>query len=283
MAHLPERAKAGRLLWIEHQAYSARLLGGGRFPWLDATSCVALLRQAQGLLRSDVVTLPVAEIAKAWQANDVNLMQAMTDKTRRAHGPLKELLAHEGLRGHLNAMASALRASTPISIFVLTLPSPRDWAAQTLASVGGTESAVDEDAVDASAACVADFLRQFASTGIDAVLLRESLPWINTDAPLWLELYRPVANVARHYDWDWGLELPAVVKLPQTDAPGFTIAPGFCGIAPAGLMAPAALWQGQALPTPPAGSFDHLTIPDNAHPETVLSQLAVLRERASAW
>ena len=41
---LAEHAGASRLLWIDHLDYIARLLGGGRYPWLEVAPCVALLR-----------------------------------------------------------------------------------------------------------------------------------------------------------------------------------------------------------------------------------------------
>lgn len=276
---LAEHAGASRLLWIDHLDYTARLLGGGRYPWLEVAPCVALLRQAQGLLRSDVVALPVAEIVDAWLADDPGLLQVLGEKRRRAYGPLKELLAHADLRHHVLDLTVALRAGVAKAVLALVLPSPRDWVAQVLVQAGGSAEEVDEDAVDAAAACLADFLRLFAEVGIDAVLLRESRPWAADEVDLLLELYRPVPNVAGHYGWDWGLQWPEAVALPPAQAPHFTLAPGACGAALDGLTVPDAFWQGQALPGTEAGSFDMVRIPADAHPESVLALLAALRER----
>jgi hypothetical protein len=148
-----------------------------------------------------------------------------------------------------------------------------------MASAGGSLEAVDEDAVDAAAATVAEFLRLFASAGVDAVLLRESRPWATDEVDLLLELYQPVANVARHYGWDWGVQWPEAIALPAGQGPDFTIAPAPCGAALAGLTASAGFWQDEALPAPLAGGFGYAHIPVDAHPETVLTQLARLRER----
>lgn len=276
---LAGHAGTSRLLWIDHLDYTARLLGGGRYPWLEVAPCVALLRQAQGLLRSDVVALPVAEVANAWLANHPGLLQTLGEKRRRAYGPLKELLAHADLRHHILDLAVALRAGVAKAVLALVLPSPRDWVAQVLVQAGGAAKDVDEDAVDAAAACLADFLRLFATVGIDAVLLCESRPWAADEVDLLLELYRPVPNVAGHYGWDWGLQWPEAVALPPAQAPQFTLAPGACGAVLNGLTVPDAFWQGQALPAAEAGSFDMLRIPADAHPESVLAQLAALRER----
>ena len=279
MPRLTEAAGQKRLLWLDHTDYSARLLAQGQAPWLDTAACVAWLRQAQGLLRPDVLALPLADVAAAWLDAYPALQAAMAEKTRRGHGPLKELLAAEGLRAHAAGLAVALRAAMPGAVFALALPSPRDWAAQALQRAGGTADAVDEDAVDAAAAVMAEFLRLFAQAGVDAVLLRESRAWAAGEVDLLLELYQPVANVARHYGWDWGLQWPEAVALPEGQGPGFAIAPAPCGVAPAGITIPAGFWQGDAPPAPAPGSFDHAHIPADAHPETVLARLAQLRER----
>lgn len=279
MARLAEAAARKRLLWIDHTAYSARLLAQGQAPWLDSAACVAWLRQAQGLLQPDVLALPLAEVAWAWLDRDAAVQAAMAEKAQRGHGPLKALLATEGLRAHAAGLAGALRAALPGTVFALTLASPRDWAAQALTRVGGAADAVDEDAVDAAAACLADFLRLFATVGIDAVLLHESRPWSPDEVELLLELYQPVANVARHYGWEWGVQWPEAVALPPAQAPQFTLAPGACGAALNGLTVPDAFWQDQAVPATGADGFDMVRIPADAHPETVLARLAALRGR----
>ncbi|MBN3788443.1 hypothetical protein G3N94_16280, partial [Burkholderia sp. Ac-20353] len=177
-------------------------------------------------------------------------------------------------------LAVALRAALPDAVFTLALPSPRDWAAQALVLAGGApDTVVDEDAADAAAACIADFLRSFATAGIDAVLMRESRTWDADEAALWLELYQPVANVARHYGWDWGLQVPSAIEFGDTHGPDFAIAPSACGQGPTGLVVPDAFWQGDALPAPKPGTFDVADIPAAARPETVLERLALLRER----
>jgi len=279
MPRLTDEAGRRRLLWLDHTGYSARLLAQGRAPWLDTAACVAWLRQAQGLLSPDVLALPLADVASAWLDCHPALQAAMAEKTQRGHGPLKVLLAADGLRTHAAGLAVALRAGLPGAVFALALPSPRDWALQTLHRAGGAADAVDEDAVDAAAAVMAEFLRLFAQAGVDAVLLCESRTWAAGEMDLLLELYQPVANVARHYGWNWGLQWPEAVALPAGHKPDFSIAPDACGAALAGVTMAAGFWQGDAPSAPQAGSFDHAHIPADAHPETVLARLAQLRER----
>ncbi|MBZ5790620.1 hypothetical protein K8353_10900 [Burkholderia contaminans] len=284
MSRLIDTARVRRLLWLDHDRYSAQLLAGGSAPWLDSAACVAWARQAHGLLGPDVLALPLADIAAGWLALDAALKAEMAANTRRAHLPLKTWIASPPLREHAAALASALRAALPEAIFALVLPSPRDWAAQALAITDHAPGVdVDEDAADAAASSIADFLRVFATTGVDALLLRESRAWGADDAALWLELYQPVANVAAHYGWDWGMQWPAAVDLGGTQGPDFTIAPSRCGPGAAGIAVPDAFWRSGDLPTPEPHTFDVAEIPAAAHPETVLERLALLRERRQTW
>ncbi|WP_179405305.1 hypothetical protein [Burkholderia guangdongensis] len=280
MSRLIETNRARRLLWLNHDGYSAPLLAGGNPPWRNIAACVAWARQAHGLLGSDVLTLPLADVAMAWLALDPALRGEMAEKTKRAHLPLKVCVASAPVRELSAALATALRAALPDAIFTLVLPSPRDWAAQALALAGGSpEIDVDEDAADAAASAIADFLRTFATAGIDAVLLHESRAWDADEAALWLDLYQPVANVARHYGWDWGMRWPAAVECGNGPGPDFSVAPSPCGGGPTGLVVPATFWQGDDLPAPRPDTFDVADIPVGARPETVLARLALLRER----
>lgn len=282
MGQLMDRAVRQRLLWLDHTDYSTRLLAAGRAPWLQPAACVAWQRQAQGLLHSDVVTLPLVEVASAWLAGQAEVRAAMSAQTKRAHGPLKAWLASEPLRAHAVELATALRAGLPKQLFVLELASARDWAAQALVAAGVTAD-IDEDAIDTSAVAIASFLGPFASVGVDALLIREASPWAIDEESLLLELTQPLSNVAGHYGWDWGLQWPEPMQLPAGRGPGFTIAPGPCGVAPAGISLGPDFWHGAPPPPPAAGTFDHACIPADAQPEAVLARLASLRERVSSW
>ncbi|MCA8217577.1 hypothetical protein LGN20_27080 [Burkholderia cepacia] len=281
MPGLTQASRARRLLWLDHAGYSAPLLTGDAPPWLDSAACVAWARHAQGLLRPDVLTLPLADVADAWLTRDSALAAELIGKTKRAHLPLKAYLSSEPVRAHVAALAVALRAALPDAIFVLELPSPRDWAARAFAFASGTQRVeVDEDAADAAAACVADFLRTFATAGVDAVLMRDSLGRDADGAAHGLALLQPVANVARHYGWEWGLRIPASVAFTGASAPDFAIAPATCGPGPTGVVVPAAFWFGEDdLPAARPDTFDVAEIPALAHPETVLARIARLRER----
>lgn len=277
MAALIERlANGGRGLWLDYGAYAARLLAGGRVPWTDADAAIGWLRKAQGLLRSDVVSLPVREVVAAWLQVRPELRTAMAAKPRAAHA-LKTLLADEALRAQLAWLATALRSSFGAQALVLALPSPHHWVtlAHGQAHAGGRVE-VDADAVDDAAVYIADFLRRFADCGLDGVLLEESRESAAAVADF-LPLYQPLLNVAAHYRWDAGLLLPAEVSAAGVEGLDFLVASEpVAGCVP-GLRVPGGFWQGGLAPPCPQGGFRYAEIPGETHPESVLERLASLR------
>ncbi|MDM4769094.1 hypothetical protein [Solimonas sp. SE-A11] len=265
MASLSAMLSAGkRPLWLDYGDYAGALLAGGAVPWLDVAGTIALQRKAQGLLRSDVLQLPVAAVTEAWVAAHPALREAMAAK-RRAVVPLKTLLADESLRAHLVELAKGLRSCFAEAPLALACPSPRAWVAAAYRLAHGETVEVGEDEADSAAVYMADFLRCFGEAGIDILLLQEG------EEPPLPELYTPVLNVAAHYRWEAGLQGPA-----GTPAAGlaFVIAPDSTSGRP---LAPA-YWGGAAAEDCPPQGFRHAAIPADAQPESVLQRLAELRQ-----
>ena len=276
MAALTERlAASGHGLWLDYGAYAGRLLANGAVPWLDVDAASGWLRKAQSLLKSDVVSLPVAAVAADWLRAHPELVGAMAVKRRNVFA-LKTLLADEGLRAHLATLALVLRASFAGAPLVLALPSPRLWVTLAHAQAHAGETAeVDADAVDGAAAYVADFLRGFAEAGLDGLLLEESGETEPASAED-LQLYQAVFNVAAHYRWETGLRLP-LGRCAAATGLGFVLAPQAVAGARLGLRVPAAFWDGAPPPGCPDGGFRFAEIPAGASPEGVLERLAALR------
>lgn len=261
-------------LWIDGTDYCARLFGSPP-PWLDVTAGVAWQRKAQDLLRADVLELDATRIVAAACAARADLRTAMAAKARAGYA-LKTLLADAPLRGVLVEWTGALHSALPNLPLCLRLPSPHaavGWAWQ-LAHGSAPGEAPDEDLVDSAALYLADFLRGFASAGLDALLLDEG------DGPMpdstLLALYQSVLNVAAGYRWALGIACP----------PGATAAelPAGCGfaIADAGLALPTvvrvpdAFWSGGDAGSA-AAPLRAVRVPQQAQPEQVLQQLKQLR------
>lgn len=278
MPLLTERLAAeAPCLWLDYDSYAGALLANGNVPWLDVDALVGWMRKAQSLLKSDVVTVPVAAVVEQWLGAHSELRTAMAAK-RRVVFPLKTLLADVALRRHLVDLAKALRSSFPKPPLMLALPSPRLWVAQTSAQAHPGEAVeIDADAVDGAAAYIADFLREFAECGIDGIVLLES-PESEPASAEDLQLYQAVFNVAAHYRWDAGLRLPVAKHDAALGAgPAFVVSPRGAAAGAAGLVVNPEFWIGGAPPECPAGGFRYAEIPVDAKPESVLDRLATLR------
>ncbi|MEF7615092.1 hypothetical protein V4F39_14320 [Aquincola sp. MAHUQ-54] len=265
-------AGAHRLRWLEYTQYAGRLLAGGRAPWRDTAACIAWYRKAQGLLRSDVVTLPVDAVCDAWLEAHPLLREAMAAKARPL-APLRTLLADEGLRRHMADLAGGVRAGLPGAVLALACPSPRRWVGDAFRAAHRTEAEVGEDEADGASLYIADFLRSFAGAGLDVLLLAESAATEPGDAA-GIECYRSVLNVAGQYRWDAGLLVPAGRYRGGEAGLQFVIAPGPLPGASWGALQPAAFWDGAGMLPGPA--FHYAEIPDWIEPERVLDRLARL-------
>ncbi|MDE0854993.1 MAG: hypothetical protein OSA97_11300 [Nevskia sp.] len=275
MPALRDRIAEGPCLWLDYTAYAGALLANGSVPWLDTDALIGWMRKAQSLLKSDVVALPLDLVSERWLERHAELKAAMGAR-RRAVYPLKTLLADEALRAYLGGLVGALRASFPRQPLFLLLPSPRLWLAQAAAqALPGEGIEVDDDAVDSAAAYIADFLRAFADCGIDGLLLRESAA-SEPASDEQLQLYQPVFNVAAHYRWELGAQLP-VAAHPPAPGGGFVIAPQPISGRMTGVVVAAGFWGGEAPPPCPPGGFRYAEIPAEAMPEGVLDRLSSLR------
>ena len=268
----------GPLLWLDYADYAARLLADGDPPWLNTADCVAWLRKAQGLLRSDVVALPLQSVALAWVSTHGNLRQAMQAR-KKVEYPLKVLLGDKDLRAHLVELANGLRASFDGLTLALVAPTPGAWLElayrDALAAEPPTD--VDDDAVDAVAVYAADFLRAFGECGVDALLFDASAgAGVVTQGTL--ELFQPIFNVCGHYRWEAGLLAPhgfegmaptdmtfAVTKQPAGDVNHLE-------------LMPESFWRTDTGSQMPKGRHRlYARIPSDGSPEMVLQRLSTLR------
>jgi hypothetical protein len=148
---------------------------------------------------------------------------------------------------------------------------------------------VGEDEVDAATLHCADFLRQFATAGVDSVLLVEANDGNDAGTPQdasELEWYRAVLNVGAHYRWDMGLHLPGArfagdlgPSAARDGAGGFAfvIASSAFNAPCVGRVIAEEFWSG-ALETLPQADFHFSAIPLGIPPEVVLDRLSVLRQ-----
>jgi len=265
-----DAGNGAQLLWIDAQDYAAQLLCGGTPPWTDAAAALAHLNKVQGLIRSDVVTLPVNAIIVAWLEQHADLRAAIAAKTRLL-SPLKALLSDAALRTHLNQIAQGLRASHRELPLVLSVPSPRRWPALAYAQAfpDTTPPAVEADDADAASVYIADFLRGFGDIEIDGLLLHESADSVASGDDD-LACYSAVANLARHYRW--------ALVLQQPHSGDYDAAPIDLVLTPQPQRGAVRALRSATLDRAAAEQGRHVSIPTHGlSPEHVLEHLAALR------
>jgi hypothetical protein len=258
------------VIWLDFDAYAERLIGP--WPWLDQAAFAAAYGKAHGLLRPDVVALDAGKVLAVVLAARPALKAEMTAK-RRAGYPLKVLLADKGVREAVAQLLVPLRASHANAPLMLVLPAPRRWLAEAYAAAHGHalahEVADDGDNIDGAAVYIADFLRAFANSGIDGVLLHEVDAAGPADAEQLEWWFQPVINVCKHYRWELGLLDAGTARLPFAEGLSFLIS-GAAGQ----ILGPDFWDRGGA----PAGrQLLYGAVPATAEPETVLARLKTLR------
>ena len=269
---LPE----SRPLWIEYDKYAGRLLNGGIAPWLDIGQLISWQRKAATLLPSDVISLRVSAVISQWQSENLKLVQAMAEK-RRVGSSLRTLLAELTFRKHLVDLASGLRTSFRDHVLALVIPSPTTWIVQAHEQAfRGETIQVDLDAIDSASVYVADFLRALSDVGFDVLLIEENVETdLNYDEVI--DAYKPIVNLADHYQWELGIKITKGNPVAATSGPDFWISPQLDQRAVVGLAIGNDFWTCTTSPQRPENGFFFMEIPTDENPERVLERLAVLR------
>lgn len=274
LERIAERAATNPLLWLEHFAYSGRLLAGGAIPWHDPAAFLAYYRKAQSLLKPGVAAVPLDPFFAARLADDAGLRAEMAGQ-RRVELALKTMLAAAGPRALLATIVKAVRSACGSQPLVLTLPSPRCWLEWTGAlppDSAGPPATRSGDAADAAAMYLADFLRIFAELRVDGLLVEDTPSRAPAAEASW---YQPIIGVARHYRWDVGV----MSALETAAAAGWDYCIGGAAMPPGvigGVMLSDEFWAGEAPPALAGIGFYFARVPAAALPERVLERVAVL-------
>jgi hypothetical protein len=278
-----------RKVWLDFIPYAKRLFSSGRNDmWQNPDTFLSVYSQGQGLLRSDVLSIPVGQVYLNVLERESGLVEEWAGK--RPTFALKKLLAldepREFLKEVLAGVQSLYRGSQPI---VLTLPSPQLWLQWLHTEVRpGQEISINCDDVEAAAMYVAEYVRAFSTSGLAAVVLEEPVdPVIHHKEAI--NLYQPIVNLANHYQWAVGLSLSGTtVEFSEgDDEVDFYLLANSDPVTVSaywekGLNSGGGLnrdfWSGEKnVPNPSDYGFAYGEIPEGAEPEMVLSQLKKLR------
>ncbi|MCI1256918.1 hypothetical protein [Corynebacterium provencense] len=263
-----DRNSEGRSVIIDSAAYADRLLLQGRgVPWSDSTAAAAHFGQAQSLLHSSVVLLPVDGMMR-WRLRQAalqgdSLHRAMTAKTRRGFAT-RAFLADRELKDAVVRLvvASCAVLREPV---LLQLPSPAELLvlADRAAQGGSGGTAFNDDDAENAAVYYSDWLRGFSGTGVAGLVIDERA------ATSGAETLGPVVNVAEHYQWIFSRRGASSMQV---------------GTAGAGTVDVPVLEKGYWISDPlrgddsiPDGVALMTEIAENAVPEEVLTRLDALR------
>jgi hypothetical protein len=248
-------------LIIDHHRYTqAVILQGRPVPWTDPTAYAQYARQAQGLLQPDATLLNLGAFYDQVLAVEDALRSSLSARTRTGYA-LKTLLADDSVACQAVELAG-VAAQTSGAPLILQIPSPMCWLAGTHALSGvGSVTGLDAGHAENAAMYVADWLRRLSALPVAMLLLDDR--WAGTQQLPLVEdsAYKPVSNLTDHYRWTLGRRTQEGV--------------GLLGSAVTGTLIPPAYWLSDDADAP-SGGFLLADIPEDAVPETVLSQLAKL-------
>jgi len=267
-------------LWVNFNEYTKKLLlGEGENPWTTPAAYMSFYGQAHGLVKADVVVLDVWDLFQHWMKEDEKAVPSMAEKGRLTYA-LKTMLEafapRELLAEVITAVSNNYGGSTPI---VLVVPSPRSLLVKAHKAATGKDAEPEEMAIDTAGMYLADFLRYFSETDLSGVLLveDENLMPSSTEELSW---YQPVINIAKHYRWTVGVQLPfSDDGFNVPDDVGFAITPVGSAVSAntLGVDISEPLWSGGDVAGKSDG-FYYFSIPADAKPESVLETISSLKK-----
>ncbi len=281
MSRLPASLDAppsgrARPTWFDAAAYGrARLLGGGDVPWASSAELSSFFAKIGGMFRSDAVLVDLADLFAQRTAADQQLRAAMATRSRPGYA-LRTLLGDEQARSTAVEAVRVLAATSgPVSL-VLTVPTPGRWLVAAAQQAGSDPGPPDAAQAETAAIYSADFLRMFADTGVDGLLLDEGR--VPVGELIHPEAYRPVLNVADYYQWPVFIQTDAAAAWPHGPVPDIALWLGSAAPSqPAGrwgVVADAHFWEGA---DPSAGADLMLAaVPAEADPEAVMKRVRTL-------
>ena len=130
--------------------------------------------------------------------------------------PCGRYSADEQARSTAAEAVRVLAATSGPVPLVLTVPTPGRWLVAAAQQAGSDPGPPDAAQAETAAIYSADFLRMFADTGVDGLLLDEGR--VPAGELIHPEAYRPVLNVADYYQWPVFIQTDAAAAWPHGPA-----------------------------------------------------------------
>jgi hypothetical protein len=267
--------------------YANQLLNNGKKDiFLKPEIFISVFTQAERMLCPDLLQIHVNPFYEAFLETESAFVQTL--KGKRTPIALKNILAQAQPKSVICEIVTALRSLTKKPI-VLTINSPQKWLHQVRKSVDeNKQPGLTLDDFERASMYIAELLRTFSTLGFAAIILSETEETAFSSADL-LTSYQPILNVANHYKWPLGIQINTgknnstfvnekvdfylsqameIEELAPLWQQGLAVGGGlnrdfWTGKLPKKMEAPKGFFFG--------------TIPPEAEPETVLSQLNLLQ------
>jgi hypothetical protein len=265
-----------RAVWFDSLAYCReRLLSGEPLPWRSPGDLTAFFAKAQGMFSSDALLVDLGDLYAELVADDDELLAEMASRSRPGYA-LRVLLANEQARAVAREAVSAVASTAGVVPLVLSMPSPSHWLNIAAEHAGQDSTPPDVDRAETAAMYVADFLRTFAGSGVDGILLDEGpTPAGDLVDP---EAYRSVLNVADHYEWPVLVRSDTTPPWPQGTVAGVSAWLGAVVVgqptARWGLVVGRDFWSGEGRTA--ESDLVFAVVPADADPEVVMERVRAL-------
>ena len=177
------------------------ILRGKPVPWTRPSEYVAHHSQMLSLLKPDITVFDVQMFYRYWLEENFGVLAEMRGK-QRIRFALKKLLSMDEPRALLRELIGALLSSVSQPLLLL-LPENNNfvnWA--NMRANGGEPREVTDLDTDTVSVYFADFLRTFSGFDLAGVMLQ--LPQRSDVGENVSELYSPVLNVCKLYQWSVG-------------------------------------------------------------------------------
>lgn len=255
----PGSGRRRALIFECHDYARAVILQGKAVPWEEPAAYANLLKQAYGMLRSDLAVVGIGHLYDDLRAGRPDLAAAMHQRSRVGFA-LRTLLGDPDAGGLASDVVAAVATTQRIPV-AIHLPTPRRWLE---ATHPGDPADITDDHVENASMYIADRLRSFAGASVGLVVF-DDRPGVGQTAgpraPVDWAALSPVTNLAAHYDWAVGV----------WDGDGLRVADSATTVR----SLEADFWRTD-LPAPEGSDPLISTIPADAVPETVLAKIAGL-------
>lgn len=205
LEHMFNPSQTKQTIWLNMLQYANKIFANGsKDLWLSPTNFISVYSQGQELLKSDVLSIPVLDVYE----NYIQDRQTLIDEWQQEDiGSVIESLfsLEEPKQFIVDVLQGLQNLYTEVYPLVVEVPSPQrwlNWLNERLNMKG--LAPLNEDDIEFTSMFLADYLRDFSTLNIAAVLIVERD--VSIDLNNSLSLYQPILNVVKHFQWSVGID-----------------------------------------------------------------------------